>query len=47
MADTDPFQRARQAKARSRALQEQVARAEALAAKERAEAERLRGSEPD
>jgi hypothetical protein len=83
MADTDPLQRAKQAKAHSKALQEQVAsaaeavaqteeesahlhrrladqggplaeasrehaaRAEELAAKERAEAERLRGSEPD
>jgi hypothetical protein len=83
MADTDPLQRAKQAKARSKALQEQVtraaeavaqteeesahlhrrladqggplaeasrehaARAEELAAKERAEAERLRGFGPD
>ena len=47
MADIDPVQRATRAKAQSKALQEQVARADELAANERAEAERLRGSEPD
>jgi hypothetical protein len=47
MADTDPLQRAKQAQAQSKAFQEQVARAEEPAAKERAEAERLHRSGSD